>query len=273
MMVISETKTMVEDIKKLQSFPKDVFEREGFAKSKQVQIIDIEYPTEGGMLLHIHGEKHPFKGYPHPAIVYSLDCAKAILMQALKLATSFPYILFFWKIPSVIKQAVDKAASHAVRFYIKESYFNTSARELLRLFKPISDSGNYQEFLKMMLMIWEFDSAYRWRGQDILAELDKRSLRMRPKMELSRLLKIGYERENEPTVKDKWRLAKLLTWLAPRKYVKILQGALLEADLDKLVFDKVDLYSCLYRKPYDFAGLSYEDRVAKHEEMFYATQI
>lgn len=153
-----------------------------------------------------------------------------------------------------------------------------SVREMKRVFDLMIE--RMEGWKKKLLMIirnfvvvtMEFDSAYRFRWQDIMIEVKKEELVVggrRQVKEIERLFKILKSRERQE-MDRKWD--KLREYLMPAlRFSKFFRGLMSEffkeVDLEKLKPDEGDRYFDLLRKDYDFFGKSLPERIEERKEI------
>ena len=139
----------------------------------------------------------------------------------------------------------------------------------------------FQDFLRTIVLIWEFDNSYRFRGQDVFSELNKDNLRINPRKEIMRLFTIGLQRERAGlSEKDKealrksgaeffdvamkWKLIlKLLKTVLffSKDFTKLFADFFNELTIEEFKFDEGDWYWVCERCDYDFGGKSFTERL------------
>lgn len=141
----------------------------------------------------------------------------------------------------------------------KDEFWSEPVREIHRITKGKFD----QNILNAVLVILENDMAYRYRFQDIVAELNKENFNKKPIKELRRLLDIALTREHSNPAKI-FRIARKYVWLLRFKGLKQLKEIVKDIDIDKIKLSKEDVYWTAIVPNYDYRGLSYEARVKEH---------
>lgn len=234
-------------------------------------LIKVEFPDEGGVLTWMEKYSHPFRGYPHHEFVERIDHIKKINRSflsglyheiksgsKLKLLAILPS-LFLLK--SALRAWIRSFYRFIERFRIKPLRHCQFVRALHQGFSVVPPGEKPRETeMRFMLrdlvcMVLEFDNAYRFRAQDVLADIDKEHLRKHPVRELIRLLKILSSREKTQEIRDTWKLIRALVsfyLVFDRKLLKIIQTSLLALDSDKAKFTIEDKIFCLPRKDYNF---------------------
>ena len=242
-------------------------------------LLKVEFPDQGGVLTWMEHYDYPYKGYPHFEFVEKIDHLKKLnraflsgayhQMKAynkLKLVTLIPAV---WVVKNFVRVWIHTFYRFVERFIIKEKRYCDSIREIHRTFSlPIKNESAKDAELRGMIrdlfcMVVEFDNAYRFRLQDIFAELNWDALRNKPIKELVRLLDIASSREKKQEVKDTWKLAKyfLKYYLRfDKKLLKIIQSALLQADSKKMALSIEDKAYCAPRTDYVFGFMLKPDK-------------
>lgn len=157
--------------------------------------------------------------------------------------------------------------------FIKDNEFSVPVWEigkfiecfLINLGLNAEISKNYTQ---LVMMILEFDNAYRYRLQDIIGETNKELLK-NPRKEIVRLLAIYNSREFTKGAPDKINKLKLLRQflLLPnikRSFLKTLESI----DLEKIKFDDNDRFHVSYWVGYNFEGRTFEERFKSVEKVF-----
>lgn len=254
--------------------PEEIFEREKtYEKNLRIDggVERIEL-THRGIFVYHKGHKHPKKGYPTPEVCEAVAAVKRAFMVFVNIATSKPlrYLLLpILLLPtSVLVGILDSSLGHFSAFtrrvlkwwYLKPKYYCKSAQEIYRVGMDLAgDNKIYQLIVKAIVMIWEFDDSYRFRGQDILGELKKENL-VNVKKEINRLLGIYFKRE-QAGVSNKVRRMKMFLPILMRKPIKkVVKRFLSRLDVSRVVLDEGDMYWCSFRTNYNFKGLPFDKR-------------
>lgn len=279
-----------------------------------VQITDIKYPEDGyGIFTHLDHYKYPYKGYPDEKIVEKNAILKRCVLSTIKLLVKNLPLLFlspllflfpFYqrKIFEIFAGWVSELYGTAFRSHFPaDKRLCPSGRELNRVgelllvgIKPDGRYRKFQDFLRTILLIWEFDNSYRYRGQDVFSLLDRSELLEHPRREILRIFKVGLSRERAGlSAKDKgflkkegvsffdtnmkWELIilllRVLLFVSPA-FVKLVKRFLSELNTDKIKLDEGDWYWVCERCDYDFGGKSFTERflerLRQDEEYFKA---
>lgn len=233
------------------------------------RLLKAEFPPEGGVLTYMEHYKYPYQGFPLGPDVEKIDIVKKMTRNALSglyhafkkkkwlLPLLFP-LVFFTR--SIVFAGAYSWHRIIDRFKLKPNMYSRSMRELHRAFSvPRENESEDIREIRLMLrdlmcMVTEFDNAYRFRFQDIIAELDKSSLERNPVKELIRLFTIAQSREKVQQVKDTWKLAKIAVWLlkTDRGLKSMIKDVLSEINLDEARIRVEDEEFCRARKDYNF---------------------
>lgn len=118
-------------------------------------------------------------------------------------------------------------------------------------------------------MALENDSAYKFRLQDILPEVNVEAFKKNPAKEIKRVLDILLYREDTDDLVPRWEtLGKIVIYASKNKKArKLLIRFLSELDMDKIKPDEADWYFCLRRRMYKFGGLLIGERLKIAKEI------
>lgn len=191
-----------------------------------------------GIDVFVKGCPYPKRGFMIPEAIEAANVAKRALMLMLN-----PLMLVGWRRN---KERFERlASSYLSRFYLRERYMTPVCREICRL--PFGETA------RIIGHIFEYDTAYRYRLQDIMSECSRESLLSNPYAEMSYLLDLLIERETNPTVRAKFRRMRpfLLLLIPLREWaVPILR----EMDTDAMRMDDADRYWTSTGGDYWFGG-------------------
>jgi len=240
----------------------------------------IEYPEEGGVLISYKDSPFPRKIAVRPDSCFAVFNAKRFFIEQIKFFTSRPIVYFIGLFCLLApKRLFEKVAMNYIRsflettdhilssYYFKSKFFCKSGRELFRVFAMrYVQSKEWYRALFFILMVWELDEQYRFRGQDFFCLLDKEAFLKDYKKELKRVVKIMVEREEIDEVKVKLnRLFKAGIFLISRR--KWLKNQLMflvrNLDFEKVRFDEGDKWWTTARVDYRYGGMTREERIKK----------
>lgn len=229
--------------------------------------------TEGGIKLYLKGIEFPQKGCPTPEALIVINIIKKILLSFIesRLIPTSKYRL--------IRSFNTLTYNITSRFYIKDEYMTSFARELKKLIFNFLINWNIQEeqamwVAKTISHIFEYDNAYRYRFQDFLGETTKEKLLLFK--EIRRLSKLIYIRDDiqvslrGPNHRIGNQFKKIGTIAAFLIYIpnirKAFKKALIQCNFNNFLMDESDKYWSYLRIDYNFGGLTYEERMIKYKE-------
>ncbi len=119
----------------------------------------------------------------------------------------------------------------------------------------------------IILMLFQFDIAYRFRYQDIFPLINKEAIATNPRKELMRVFKIYMERETSEGIKQKWNSLfsnlNIVLWIVFLN--KHRRAAIIcffrEVDMMMVSRDRDDWYYVLDRKDFLYGGATHEARL------------
>ena len=231
----------------------------------------VEFPKEGGVLTWMEGFDYPYKGYPHHEFVDRVDSVKKMnramlsgLYHQLKSIPRWRFITVLpalWVIKSMVRAWVHVFYRAMERTRIKPERYCVAVRDIYASFnapmaKERAKEAEFRTELRdLVCMVLEMDNAYRYRAQDVLAELNKDALRKHPRRELVRLLDLLASRERHQEVRDTWKLIRAVVrfyLLLDPTLTKTVAFALSRIQPDNVRLDTMDKAYCLPRKDYTF---------------------
>lgn len=224
----------------------------------------VEFPAEGGVLTYMGGHDYPYRGFPYFEFVDKIDLIKKIsraflsgTFHALKGRSWLWYLTFLpsvWFARVFLRIGVYIFYRIVERFRIKKERYSQCIRELHRSFSL--GSGEFRSQLRdLVCMVLEFDNAYRYRMQDVLAEMNQERIKTHTADELIRLLEIMSKRERTQEIKDTWKLLKIgvrAYLMFDRELKNILAETLSQLDLEKIKLTVEDEHYCRPRQDYNF---------------------
>lgn len=256
-------------------------------EAQRVNVIDhIEYPESGGIYVYLKGVLYPTKGFPTPESVGACNIVKRHLIIQVKFLADklfYPVFIYLALLPKGIRITLaskwanefDNFASVVLEPYLlKDERYTPFAQELrkfLLYFLMELEISKWLSLLtsKILATLLEYDTAYRFRLQDLLSETTKEDIMRHPRKELKRLLNILSERDERVELNYKFRSAGKILSLAllvpslKRAFINSLNGI----DFTKLQMDEADHYHCLKFAGYNFFGRTIEDRFAEYIQL------
>lgn len=243
-------------------------------------------------MTHYIGKKFPAQGWVTLEAVTRLNLYKRSLLSAILPLTNknlifsaWPLIFLPWKRKiSILEGFIDaqnRLAYLAMQqdFYVQERY-GAPAREVSAFLKNFLthlgvNPGLAQQFGITIGHIVEFDSAYRYRLLDLMAETTPEKLGHGT--EIKRLLKIYGERDSRSALTKRFNQVGLLfsILLLSRHIRTAFRKALQESTFSNFQMTPADFYHTLldngkYEMGYDWGGKSKEERVALYENLHIA---
>ena len=259
--------------------PREVFEDEGLRlgheSSNPVQrdlpvAIGVEYPEEGGVLMHFRNHKYPKKGWPYKQAIQAIDSVKRFLICGARFIVGFPKALFTGKIIDLVIEQIGDFSYREFQsqgIYWKPNFYCTMVREVYRVSMSLAETENEIFFVKGICTILEFDDAYRYFLQDLLGEMNRQAFLINPSKESKRLFDIAIQR-GEGTSEKFAKFGKIIPLLLYFPRVKrIMRKFFSEIDMEKLYLDEGDWYYCLTWNGWNFGGRSLSDRLILREEV------
>jgi hypothetical protein len=224
-------------------------------------------PDEGGVYMYTDGCKWPERAWPFREAVFAIDTVKRAIMNTAKFCLSIPRNIFSPSkiVRSAIEQFTDYTDIVFTRWgvYWKPQYYCTSVREIWRVgMEMAGDDIVSQRLVKAICMILEFDSAYRYRFQDLMGEFSWSNYMKNPAKELVRVMTIGQSRDPNGTGPKYETIIRLIPWVMRITCIRNgLEYFFGYVDLEKLKLDEIDWYRVLVWGDYNFRGLTLNDRL------------
>jgi hypothetical protein len=263
--------------------PKEIFDKPDITPVDMVgrttvvfKATRIEFPEEGGILIHYEGCKYPKKGWPTQDGVWANNMVKRqTLMMIMTLRSrgiflpAIGFALTLWKykiqlIENALQQYIRMADIILQPYYLKDNRYCVFCRELRELISnfligigisiPVTENTG-----KILAHLLEYDEAYKYPLQDALTDVNwNGDLRKEVKGILNRLI----QRKNNSLDKFSQTINLLSLALLHPKVKKAFKTAISLSDTDNLKLLEDDYYHCMLRSEYNFRGISYQQRVA-----------
>jgi hypothetical protein len=259
----------------------------------------LELPESGGVFVHKQGGRvimdrgqpklvdqikclYPEKGYPDPNAVGANNIAKRVLMGYVSFFANPAVImgmfgilfLPFSKNVNIIRRFVDNCHNMMRTlqdpYYLEEIRYSNPCREIRKMAKEfLLALGIKSSFPKDIAHLIEYDTAYRYRIEDILSETTKEKLLKNPRKEIKRLAEIFKQREPKGHLFQKFNYFSSLARLAllHPKIKRAFKKALEVVDFKQMQLDEADRYHVLKYSGYDFLGLDAQTRAKMYVEM------
>jgi len=231
-------------------------------------ISKVLFPPEGGVLTYFDGEGHPAKGFCYGETVATVDEVKKTGMSFLRgffgglkqnKAKMILFVFLFRK--QFMAMAIDLLAeldNRMARVRQKPERYCTCVREIYRVFNLMMiwypDWKEILEHLRNIIcMILEYDDAYRYPFQDVMAEFDKDACRKDVLKEIRRIMDIVIDRDRRGLSEKFGRIKKLMFLLRFNKSLKeALRRFFLGLDLDRIKMDEADNHHARYKWGYNW---------------------
>jgi hypothetical protein len=256
-------------------------------EKQYVQIIEkIEYPESGGIFVYHVGSLFPAKGFPTPEAINAVNLIKRFLItQFLLLKTDIKYfvapmILLPYKrkiniLNGWLNDFIRLSDDILGPYYLKTERMTPLGQEIYAiLVNALTELGIGKSKIistaRIVATIIDYDTAYRYRIEDLMSETKKLWVLEKPIGEIRRLLKILQERDpTRPHLSKKFQavgyfIAILL--ILPR-FRKIFKKVIKECNFEKLQLDEADRYHVMKLDGYKFLGRTIEDRWPEYVKM------
>lgn len=238
----------------------------------------VDYLKSGGVETWFWGEKYPEKQLVYPEMFAVLNPMKKSLAKIVTIlrqshaAKLGVVLLLSKKLRSVLFHEWVNIFWSGLRFMaFLPQHYCISGRELRRALVatfPITDP-QVEQAIDCLCLFWEYDNAYRCRGQDLFAIINKEAFIKQPLRETRRVLDECIKRETDVNCRAKVVQLKplaLLVMCLP-KYRKLARKFIAGCDFEKMKMDAADRYWTLHRSDYNIEGLSLEERMLKRHLM------
>jgi hypothetical protein len=251
-----------------------------------------ERPEEGGILVYLYGYKYPYKGIPDQDSVIRFRVVKKIFLFVLHSfynKGAMAIIGFLFLLPKFITKGIVWSVINffysltewlMIHYLLKPNRYCTCVRELYRTFTVLIDKEKDDATKKALTMsrdvfclFIEQDSAYKFRFQDIMAEVREERIRkggMEMVNEIRRLMTILKVRELFPVFAEhKWGTIEKFLYpaLMTGFFRKLIHEFVKEVDFNKLKPDAGDWYFDTMRLDYEFGGKTLDQRLAERKEV------
>jgi len=234
------------------------------AESQDQMIIErTELASDGTTRLYVKDGKEPIRMYPDVKTVWAVACYKRFIPL---MANSLRSMGWCKRITTILAIRYNFGIFPKwFNYYfsmnpilLKDEHYSQPVKEVRRVLKGILDDN----LIDALALIIEYDSAYRYRFQDIIMELNKDNLN-KPAKEIIRLLDIVNERDYQDRFKSYRKLVKPLFFICPkikRQVVSILK----DINIDEVKLSKEDIYWTNIVSTYKYRGLTKEQRKAEN---------
>jgi hypothetical protein len=227
---------------------------------------DIKIGKDGGLLTWIHTLREPIRGYAHPAAVNLTAIYKRLFFQVIESLARMGKVKALLTVFGLLNTShiLDDWFEYLFITYpvlLKDEHYCQPVKELRRVLRgKVKDN-----VLDAITLVIECDSAYKYRFQDIMTEMDQSKLKgyFSTKKELERLVDILKERDfaqvGQPIKFEKIKKVIGIALLVPnirRKIISILR----ELNIDEIRLSKEDICFTNSYTVYKIGGRSWEER-------------
>lgn len=229
-----------------------------------------DYPKAGGILVFKQGLLQPTKGFVFPEALVAINILKKVLKQ-----TNIFNLVFFKKwLINFAELAEVVTTQEPLNCALKTEYLCDTAKELRSFLLYFLGALGYtyeatERVINALVLILEYDNAYRYYFQDICNSITATELLETPHKTLKRIALFVQIRAHTAKLQREIKLfTRILSWLLYiPKVKKAFKLALVLIDFKKLQFDTIDYYNILFRGDYNFLGRTWEDRSAELQAM------
>jgi hypothetical protein len=208
---------------------------------------------------------------PKKVIVNRLESLKHTKLKYLFLACIILPSFFSRKILQYELESFIKVSDWALwEYYLSVNRYCTAVQEVA-YHAAVQFGHTHEKIIHIIAMIFEFDTAYRYRVQDLAGELNAANFEKKPFRELLRIFSIVSRRERSGGINwNKWFLfaipCGLILVFKPRIKQAVVQ--LFRAiDWEKVRLDETDWYFVCAKVDYDYGGVSLPHRMAQRAAM------
>lgn len=240
--------------------------KDTFPESPNATLVDrIE-----GNLIYLVGHTYPLKGIPTPEAIHAVNIVKTMIRET----------FFRLSVRRTLKSFNNVAWKVISPYVVKEEYMTSAALTIQKLIQAFLEElvpfGMVTITAKTIAHIFEYDSAYRFRVQDLASETTVDKLLCSPTKEIRRLMMLNRERDfkilplrkdgsrelHKVTVSDKfwWASLALRVLLIRRKYRRAFKIAVRKVGIKDMQFDENDVYWACHKTDYNYMGLSLDTR-------------
>lgn len=255
-------------------------------KDGETQGLNVLYgDISNGYELYIEGAEFPLKGKPAGGeLLYGLGILKSTIVEFIRNfgpLNAIPLLISREKYLNKLLKSFNLVANRALdKHRLETNHMSPFSRELeqtttifLMELGVETQIGNLEkmqayQFARNLSQIFEYDSSYRWRMQDLFSATNKKAILNNPRKELLRLGELAFERDDIGNKKN-MRLGKRmkrvmkiasLILLIPR-INKAFKQIIDMANFANLRLDDPDRYWAYFKLDYNFDGKTPEERL------------
>jgi len=244
-------------------------EAEGYL---EISGIDVKGTTK----LIYAGMEYPENGVVPSDVLSHVNVVKRLVIEGLRSVTNpllWPYVLGILvskgQLNTAVKSLNDVSFRCMGHTIVKPEHMTRFGAELMVVIREIAfgfgvERSNAVTLSEILGNVIDYDNAYRYRIQDLVACTSKEAMLKRPIREVWRLAKINAKRERQhgPMVSSKFRLFALAicaTLCLPR-FRGAFRDAIRSSSWDAMLPDQSDRFWMCVRSGYDFFGMTDTER-------------
>jgi len=235
-------------------------------------VYDIKIAEDGSVRAYLEGHPEPMRIYPDSRVVMLTAVYKRLLTI---IASNFKIKGWFDRIITLIYlknnfNIITDWFEYIFGLYpalLNEENYSQPTKELRRILTDKMHSG----LVDAITLIIEYDTAYRYRFQDIVVELKKTELFKNTRKEILRLLQLAYDRElGQNADPAKWRNLKKMAGIVlfSPKICRIIRNILEDINLEEIRMSKEDIYWTNAYGIYSYRGKSFSERKKENEQKY-----
>ena len=248
-------------------------------------IFHTETPKSGGFFTYHESFDYPEKGWRNEYAVQANNLAKMFLIswgRFLGNKSLIPLYLAFaitpWRVKSkIIERFIQEVCNMANKcfqtyqhkYYLDSQYYTISCLELgkfVTYFLRNLGFHNVAENLGFVVAtLIEYDTAYRYRLEDLFSETSAEKMIEIPRREINKLIRLYVQREKHKDLPEKFiSIGRILSWalLIPR-VKKTFKRTIKQIEFKNLQLDEIDYYHVRNQIGYDFFGMTIQERDKK----------
>jgi hypothetical protein len=233
---------------------------------------------DSGIETYLEGASFPKKGLYTGQAIWSINLIKSMIIEPVKLISWYfiPSFVLFALLPkgkflNKLIKSFNRIGWRIMSVVIlKAKYMVNSSKEVKKFIYNFSVKMGLDEqeaivLSKILSHILEYDTAYRFRFEDIMSETTKNRLLKDLKGEVDRLYDIFIHRENGKFERHKLsKLMKVVSYLLLHpKIKKCFIYALEQSQFSNFQYDEADAYWCMQREEYyNYMGQTNSQRIS-----------
>ena len=245
-----------------------------FKEGDALIVEGVEIRKDGTIWTKLKNRKECIRGFAEFSVVNETSCYKSVLPRLIKnfrnigiLKAIITLLAVKWNV-GVISQYF-ATLFNSKELLLKDEHWSAPVKEIRRVLLKYID----QYITDAIALVVEYDSAYRYRMQDVIVNLNKDNLRgFKIIGEMGRLFDILISREpmdydqtgqKVSEMVKKFTRIKILLQIGMTisiQFRKLIRNILQDLDIDKVKMTKEDLYWTRQIGSYNYEGLSKAER-------------